>query len=370
MSAPHPDRLVFLDGLRGLAALIVFFSHTGSAIWPTAPDAPLVWAQVGQCGVIIFFLCSGFIIPVSLTRGARSFWIKRFFRLYPLYWVSIALAVGCAGLGFGGEFARALAHDPRGTLLANLTMIPSILDAELLMSVYWTLKVELLFYVIASLQLWMGLQRQVVPLTIGFLGIAAGTQALIPIPAAQNVLALDTTYLTVMFFGMVFAQVYQGHLRSRVAVVFTVVLLGLLVALAPLDARNGGNMESYLALQAARLLGFAIFGGALLLRHYSIPCIACWLGTISYSLYLMHPIVLTVVPQQSTPPITLLLWTITLIVIAAATYYAVEQPSMVFGRRLTRANRTTVILPALSSSQAHPRQAGFDITGERSSVAK
>ena len=51
--------------------------------------------RFGQFGVVLFFLCSGFIIPASLERhgSLQGFWISRFFRLYPIYWVATLAAL-------------------------------------------------------------------------------------------------------------------------------------------------------------------------------------------------------------------------------------------------------------------------------------
>src|SRR5690348_14184757 len=83
-SRPHA-RLGFLDAARGLAALLVLACH---GLGPV-PGA----ARLGQVGVLLFLIVSGFIIPASLEQGGSNatFWLRRFFRLFPLYWLSIAL---------------------------------------------------------------------------------------------------------------------------------------------------------------------------------------------------------------------------------------------------------------------------------------
>src|SRR5438128_3067363 len=101
-AARESTRLDFLDGLRGFAALVVFLSHAIGRVSPAFHDFTYSRFDMGSFGVTVFFLCSGFIIPVSLERqgSLRSFWLRRIFRLYPLYWFSIALFLLCylAGL--------------------------------------------------------------------------------------------------------------------------------------------------------------------------------------------------------------------------------------------------------------------------------
>src|SRR5687768_1383217 len=65
---PLPARLDFLDGLRGIAALAVVFSHACHEISPAFRTYVEPYFFLGNWGVVLFFLCSGFILPVSLER--------------------------------------------------------------------------------------------------------------------------------------------------------------------------------------------------------------------------------------------------------------------------------------------------------------
>src|SRR5437762_8805346 len=88
-------RLTFLDALRGVAALAVVAQHLGERLWPAFGHVTTFYFQAGQFGVVLFFLCSGFVIPASLERydSLASFWIGRVCRLFPLYWFSLVVAV-------------------------------------------------------------------------------------------------------------------------------------------------------------------------------------------------------------------------------------------------------------------------------------
>jgi peptidoglycan/LPS O-acetylase OafA/YrhL len=88
-----------LDGLRGIAVLLVFFFH----YLPRNPHSPLSWlASIGWSGVDLFFVLSGFLITGILydTRESsnffRVFYARRALRLFPLYFfaVGIVLLVG------------------------------------------------------------------------------------------------------------------------------------------------------------------------------------------------------------------------------------------------------------------------------------
>src|SRR5438093_125008 len=94
-------RFVFVDALRGVAALLVAWHHI--TLWGPLeshsnrllPDFALTIARNGQYGVQMFFVISGFVIAYSI-RGARvttgvlgSFALRRSLRLDPPYWTAI-----------------------------------------------------------------------------------------------------------------------------------------------------------------------------------------------------------------------------------------------------------------------------------------
>jgi peptidoglycan/LPS O-acetylase OafA/YrhL len=104
--AKDPTRLVFLDGLRGLAALYVVFYHV---YHPLAHYGPLSfpvniligWAAAGRYAVALFIVLSGFVLMLPVTRsntktlvgGIRGFLLRRCRRTLPPYFVALAFSV-------------------------------------------------------------------------------------------------------------------------------------------------------------------------------------------------------------------------------------------------------------------------------------
>lgn len=138
-----------LDGLRGIAAVAVVISHFAGGYDSKFPDevaAP--WSMSwGAYGVQLFFLISGFVILMTARRArvAREFVVSRLSRLYPPYWLALAmttvLVVGFAVPVGSGEPSLVM-------FLANLTMIQRWLLIPNMDEVYWTLAVEMQFYVV------------------------------------------------------------------------------------------------------------------------------------------------------------------------------------------------------------------------------
>jgi peptidoglycan/LPS O-acetylase OafA/YrhL len=128
---PMPDvrRLRSLDGLRGLAALAVLGYHFSEPL-----------AYYGLMGVELFFVISGFVILMTLerTRSLTDFAIGRAGRLYPAYWVSVAVA---------GLFLWLTHQATAGLVLINATMLQDFFLRRDIIDPYWTLAFELVFYV-------------------------------------------------------------------------------------------------------------------------------------------------------------------------------------------------------------------------------
>ncbi|MCJ2041941.1 acyltransferase [Methylobacterium sp. J-059] len=216
------ERFANIDGLRAVAALCVMVEHLGDLLRQTAPGAGPMRAvgtalsqsvSLGRYGVAIFFLISGFVVPFSI-RGERPlahFAISRLFRLYPALW--FALAVLTATAWVSGE------PPATATVLANMTMAPTILGQPWLSPIYWTLFVELVFYLLVALLFSAGALRRVGVLLAVALGLIAAT--VLPVTLRIHGLA----NLPVQYLGLHLAWLF----------------VGLLLRLGMVERRRGGD---------------------------------------------------------------------------------------------------------------------------------
>ncbi len=143
-----------IDGLRAIAALSVMVEHfLGDVIRHTAPGAGSFRAgavalvdsfSLGRFGVALFFLISGFVVPFSI-RGERpltAFAVSRIFRLYPALWLALAVLTSMAW-----SEGRSV---PAATLVANMTLAPTVFGQPWLSPIYWTLFIEIVFYALVA----------------------------------------------------------------------------------------------------------------------------------------------------------------------------------------------------------------------------
>ena len=154
------SRLLLLDGLRFAAAAAVVLYHftatsTVGAYWQARPVdvfGPLnAVSRYGWLAVELFFVLSGFVIALSAQgRTLAQYTGSRVGRLFPAYWVAVLVTVLLQQVWSGGRQA-----DLPDTVL-NLTMAPDVFGAAPVQVVFWTLLVELKFYVLVGVLLALG----------------------------------------------------------------------------------------------------------------------------------------------------------------------------------------------------------------------
>ncbi|MBM9507388.1 acyltransferase family protein [Actinacidiphila acididurans] len=324
------DRLAALDGLRFLAALsVVLFHFMGqtpnamSGIWgrpyqevfPRAHD----WFAFGRLGVQLFFLISGFVICMSAWgRSPRDFFISRVTRLYPMYWVAIAVSAAVVYLTdspFG--------HPNPRVLFANLTMLQRPLGVDNFDPVYWTLWPELCFYVTFSVVVWKGLTYRRVVVFCGLWTLAAVLAPSADLPLLT--LVVNPTSAPFFIAGMAFYLMYRY--RST-PLLWGIVLMQWLLALHFLLAPHGGsnNWATWAPWRPWLVLAITVF-------FASIAAIALgwtrwvrwrWLttaGAMTFPLYLLHDVTgMTVAHAYGDRVSPALLVTVTVIGLVALSY--------------------------------------------------
>lgn len=154
------SRLIGLDALRGVAALCVAYSHL---IAKMKRDGQLdeMGAQlflvskavldVGKVSVLVLFALSGYFVMAALyksrgryERPITAFAYQRFFRLFPLYWLSLILGVMFPWDDPAKAFSLAV-------IAINATMLQGFVFVENVIGLYWTLQIEITFYVLCIL---------------------------------------------------------------------------------------------------------------------------------------------------------------------------------------------------------------------------
>jgi len=400
--AGSASRLGWLDVLRGVAALAVVFDHASYYALQHVRAIVYQWFDPGNYGVFVFFLISGYIVPASLERkgSVRTFWVSRLFRLYPLYLLAVGIAVAFYLTNVGS--ARGEDAHPAGSFLAQLLMMSNVLSGQNLPNVVWSLSYEMVFYLLLTALFiarvhkrssWYALGFAVAAVAIGgllpqqylighlaplrvvalvadlavlaglaFAVVKRGMSRLVGAGLAAVVAIVLLAFnggwiwpwealsiLALMFTGTMFYRAEQGQYPWRKAIAIGVTVLGLAIAAGLWHSRAWGMSPHAELLWSRRWvsafgLAALTFAAGLTFRNVRWPRALTWLGLISYSVYLLHPLVIEAYHHfypsrqhhfwlQVVIAVGLLA---AVIALSSVTYLFVERPMQNAGRRVGR----------------------------------
>jgi len=328
---PRGTYIPALDGLRGLAIILVLVEHITYALLPANPVDEFVRAlgRTGWSGVDLFFVLSGFLITGILydTKGSanyfRNFFLRRSLRIFPLYYgVLVAAFVGApllasAGVGALEELVRS---EDYVTLQKNQTWYWSYLTNVLIAqegwgatplhtSHFWSLAVEEQFYLVWPAVVFL-LSHQSLKRTCYALILASAAFRVVVIAAGVNEEAaytLTPARLDALSFGAVVALTARepgGWERLVRRAAPTLAMIGALLV-AVFLWRDGLQRRDDL-MQTVGYTLLAYFFAALLIRTIAAPPGSAvertftrpalrMFGRYSYGLYVYHfPIIYVV----------------------------------------------------------------------------
>jgi peptidoglycan/LPS O-acetylase OafA/YrhL len=319
---PHETRIAELDGLRGIAILgvvmIHYFSYPETGLTGPVHVIQRMFA-LGWSGVDLFFVLSGFLIGGILMDHSdspsyfKTFYLRRFFRIIPIYYLWICLFI--ALVGAGGPALRAHMHSGQlppldfdiyrhFLFLQNLWEVNYTTIAYWWFAPAWSLAVEEQFYLVAPL-LVRYLPRRWLPAVLGAAILLAPVLRIIVRSHSDGGVSFMAYELTpcradALAMGMLLAYTWRTEaIRERIlrkptrlygalAVLFVaVVVMGRRFS-DPFSAEQQSIGYSVIALFYTVLVMTAIG-----LRSGPVARFTRWrvfreFGRISYCLYLIH----------------------------------------------------------------------------------
>lgn len=338
------ERTSFLDYLRGIAATMVLlahwskigvFSHEAKDLLRTDLN-PLsgqfnflsafldklsivtskLWIidiNFASGGVLLFFLVSGYVIPLSAEKySTASFAIRRFFRIIPTLWLCmflwLVLFIFLIKMGYASRIPYS-----KMDFLSNMFLVHDWLWRPHVDLSFWTLVIELKFYILVAcvVILFKEISLKSIAAATGFLSIIA-----IPFFDRQDasdysflfnlsnesgywwvfyffrVLNDGSPFIIYMMIGSIFYLCAERRVTISQAVVSCIALFSIF-SLSFLLKPNGIHQLYYVEDAARALILFVIFQYLSKVKFFNfrfktLKKILSFLGDISYPLYLFH----------------------------------------------------------------------------------
>jgi peptidoglycan/LPS O-acetylase OafA/YrhL len=338
---PHDNKkehFKALDGLRGLAVLLVLLSHSSNA--NIFFNKYLDFDRIGKIGVNLFFILSAYLLDrqialvFSRNESSLHYWknyfLRRFLRIYPLFLISLTIHLFLTKIGFKTVIDDAI--DVFGHL--------SLLKGE---SIFWSIPVEFKYYFISPLLIWF-LFRIIklnnflmLFLLSGLIFFSFSIQWKYKLPIYSTF-----RYLPIFLVGT-FLSVYEIKFRDNLIFknkpltlntigIFAIAIIVITIPslfhfLTGLDIRFHSFMFYFpYALIWGALIYSIKFGGGLIRKLFENKLLR-FIGTISFSMYLFHMLFLKYTVESNIPSdIKIFLFFIFTILFSSITYLLIERP--------------------------------------------
>ncbi|MBC5798684.1 MAG: acyltransferase [Candidatus Eremiobacteraeota bacterium] len=321
----HNARLTPMEGMRGIAILLVFVCHYNGIVGEPIKLAGSI-AHVsrliglfGASGVDLFFVLSGFLIYQAALKPKLNygrFMRRRAERIYPTFLAIFAVYIVLMGLHIGPSKLPHGAPNVARYLVANLLLLPGIFNIPAIIAAAWSLSYEFSFYIALplvtitlALNRWRRRDRIIF---FAFIAIAyiAACEAL-PHAAPRYEAAWSGSHVRMVMFVAGILVYELLHVESFVAAItrrvewlllaLTFAGVAAVFAILIIAARYGTAREGDLPVQVALLQVVPVFVGYLAFGLLGLRPLGLagsfleqpwlrWTGNMSYSFYLVHSI--------------------------------------------------------------------------------
>jgi len=279
------ERYTELDALRGLSVIAVILFHYTlfhDEVFNVISEVRKYFIY-GSLAVHLFFIISGFVIFMTLERSKAKldFIISRFSRLYPVYWCCIFITLIFTYVIPGPLVIKFSAKE----VLINLTMLQEFVKTKPIDPVYWTLKVELVFYILMYVMFVSGILKKFNFVCILWISMSVISHFLeFPLKRYFNTLfILEYSPLFVAGMNFFLLKKGRGNILSHLLIAITFIV----EAMWLYDQKNRGLIAIFIMLIVYIIFYLFVHKRLSFLNNKLL----LYLGNISYSLYLLHNVI-------------------------------------------------------------------------------
>jgi peptidoglycan/LPS O-acetylase OafA/YrhL len=292
----------FITGLRGYAILMVAMIHFGGFGLRNLGTVGNNIVDCGKCGVFIFFVISGFAITNSFlnSSGYKEFLIKRFFRIAPMFYFMIII---WWVLGVQNSWIKLYDQDYSVyNLLMHFLFLFSFdyKTAFTITGVEWTLGIEMFWYVLFPfIILATNSKKRLAILIVSIILVNYLNKLAILAMYEDGFLAYHISpirylYVFLMGFGCYYIRkekkIYDIKYLCEGLTILAVLLFVVLVCV------GNGSLFNYSLITSILIISGHSKNKISKLLFENKPII--YLGTISYSFYLTHTLIIELLPKD------------------------------------------------------------------------
>lgn len=326
---PARLRIDYVDGMRALAALIVYVNHAYAQTWNPLyhlePSGIFKLAQVsmvaGHLSVTVFIVLSGFCLtlPVvanggELRGGVKLFLQRRARRILPPYYAALLLSLGLIftviGEPTGSLWDVPIQYRP-SSIVAHFLLLQDLFGTGMINYVFWSIAVEWHIYFLVPLLVWAFRRYGAAKLVIGALVIGYALRFGF---ADTRLTRAHPQFIGMFALGMLAAHLVSStdevFVRLRQRVPWRVIAafgFGTAVALAAswgvtLSEQRFHLLDVPVGIMSTALLVALSQRGSVIAKTFEARPLV-FVGTFSYSLYLIHAPLLQIMWQYVLTPL-------------------------------------------------------------------
>ncbi len=258
--------------------------------------------------------------------------------MFPLYLTSIFVTILFIYFGWIEGSLPSLT-----AIVANILMVAKFTGQPMLQGLYWTLNLEMLFYLmVTGLFVVKLLKKSVLLAVLALLGAlfigVVGTQVLNLFGSGWGL----CFQLATMFVGTVYYRYMTNALSAKAWISVIVLAIAVLFSITYFNLYGKGlpaelGTRSFWPVTNAFFGAYALFSVCFIFRTVSFPSFFLFLGQISYSIYLVQATVLAfTLPHFDNVVLSTLISIGGTILISYFTYHFIEKPSVYFGKQLLK----------------------------------
>lgn len=329
----------FITGMRGYAALAVFFCHFGAFkdIFPLFSGV----VEYGKYGVLAFFVISAFTLSMAIDNSNlfdyKKYMIRRICRIVPLYYTVVVSAYFLGGIPY---YLNLFDVSPDlFNVMMHLTFL-NLFDVRYQNSLIggeWPVPVEFTYYLLLPVLFRFATKGRAALITL----FVAGLLVTMVHPNIYHLLGLPLrgleyrwsceeyaiTYALGIITYVLSKKMRKDDGKNSYQLLFLFILLaGAIYTNQSITPLSGGLWVSLLilALYKRDALGKFLFENSIIQ----------YIGTISFSIYMIHPLILNHLSLDAfAAPVRFILYLFLVILISHTTYYLIEKPAINWGQK-------------------------------------